>query len=262
MRDPSPTDLNPNWRGLILRSVVQALLRTVRPCSADPALDVFFEVKRETWDKTKDLLQSPTLSKALPNLYENLSLWPASCELQKSLASGGFNETTQEKYVNFMGAHDAIARTRQCNRRWAYACLALHIPDAPDPDQALKYLREEFSTSPPATKRLGSTPLLGEIGKKHLFGKISDMAEILRRQDRVDDAQWAENLSARLFTPAEERLFAQKARVGSPQGHSLVRKRYLNFDSDRRSSWVHKRDRALRSQRTAGGHVDDIDPRR
>lgn len=190
--DPGPSNLNPAWRGLVLRNVVQALLRTVRQRSADAVLDVFFEVQSETWNKLKSRRQSQSLSKAPSDRYENLSLWLAACESNKWLTSGSLDETAREKYIRFMNVHRSNARTKDCNRPWAYACLALHVPGASDPNPALDYLREQFSDSLLPATSAGHVPFLDEVSRAHLFAIISDLAGILRHQDRMSDAQWAE----------------------------------------------------------------------
>lgn len=195
-------DLRPTWRGLVLRSISQALLQTVRPNSADPALDVLFQVEHDIRNPTKASRDGDSPS----NRYEALSLWPAACELHKSLISHGFPETKPEKYVKFMDVYASIAQSEDCNRSWTHACQALHIPRAPDPNPALVYLRQQFPRQL-ITMRLEDVPFLREVGKVHLYGTISalsNLSNLLRDRGQDDDTQWMEQLRARLYTPAEE----------------------------------------------------------
>lgn len=208
------------WRGIILRSLVKALLDTETQQSADRAIQLFIEIRDEVLD-LRAQSENSYISGDDEDAYRKLSLNPACIELSSRLITNAYPNTSESQFRRFLRANWNVPKTGK-SKEFSCAILLLYIPDAPEPDHALRLFRGWFGESH-LTRDLH---WLGNDAKyrKPVYFALCRLEDVLLGQERTDDALWVARMRDSLFKQSEQRNFHRTKRIQAEGGDLSTRK--------------------------------------
>lgn len=244
LKNPSDT-LRPAWRGILLRALVRGLLANVVNRSADEALDVFLQLAAER----KQFTAHQRFNDG--NGFRGLSLAPASFELASHLITGTYPATTPSKFRRYMKFYRGyVRRTDEYYKQWTLACLAVSIPDAPDPDPAMAILRESFDGPTPTAAASGIVSG-SDANRARFYLCCTRLEHLLSQQDRREESQWVTSLKYRMFSDREARQIFKHVGMDVSFPGSKIRKTHVASRVTPFTSWTHDREKASRVHRPA-----------
>lgn len=174
--DPPPARRLPSdWRAIVTRNLVLGHLHTKINYSADAALDLLFRVMEEI---------PAVASQPLSHGAKGHSLYsPAIVELIEAVTTQKTCPVSLQKFQRFLEISCKYPGPKHF--RWQVACLSLYIPDAPDPEPLLSYLKDSHLALEKG-KRVG----LLHDGLRYVYTTLYELEKVLRRMERWDDVAW------------------------------------------------------------------------
>ena len=208
------------WRGFILRSLVKAVLDTETEGSADRAIKLFMNIHDEVLT-LKAQSESTFISGGDKEAYATTSLHPACVELSGRLVTNSYPKTSESHFRRFIAANYGVPRVAK-SQELSCAVLPLYIPNAPEPDSALRLFKEWFGEL-----RTARDPhLLGRNPKsrKPVYFALCRLETVLRAQNRSDDTSWVARTRDVIFQQAEQHNFRKANRFVAAGGDMSIRK--------------------------------------
>lgn len=207
------------WRGMILRSLVKAVLDTETQRSADQAIKLFVEIHDE-------VVTLRARSKRIHHLgqqedaYDMTSRHPACTEIGRRLMTNTYPKTSESQFRRFLAVNWTIPRTGK-SRQLSCAVLPLYIPNTPEPGPALELFKKWFGDLPED----GGRQLFGTDFKtrKPIYFALCRLENVLLGQERSDDASWVARTRDSLFGKAEQHNFRKMNRYNIAEGSAFIR---------------------------------------
>ena len=209
------------WRGRLLRSVIQGhLSTTMKPLSADNAIDQFFRISLEECAAPPSFrLDDLTIEGK-----NSVDMYPSIEQLRQSLCSlPAWDNTSPDKYDRFVELFKTCNVVHPESLPWRVAEFALYHPTRPTPDAFLS-LCVEVPVS--VAKPLWQAKFLTHPKRKDSMRFCASRAgALLVYQSRIDEARWLESYVSTILDSGTELQMELPAYAGTkrwlpPVNHS------------------------------------------
>ena len=181
------------WRGTLLRQIVKAHLTLDLKGCAEPALQLYADMRDQIVRARKEFPGSHHRGRRMPTGLARTSLWPATVELLDALRTGTFPNTTPDLYDTFVSWLSTERRIG--DPEYYIASMLLFHPSGSQPDHMLKLLRDRLSNKSGVALR----DALSGVSARTLLQMNERTSQVLKLQNRAQDAEWVTQLSNQIL---------------------------------------------------------------